>query len=468
MRDTPMSDETNLQTVDATNEPLFCKPCKIFESNNLHEIHININEFRQNPASEASGFTVKESSKPDASSFTKFSETVGPWVALLSAVFVIYKYIKDRGDNRTGKVIERYEKHITEFYGPMKELREESKILYDVFAVDVKNKFREQNDEKHFRTLRYLRENRPDTFTIYDQEILKQITHISQKNIEFIEKHGGVIDSPALSALLGKLCAHFKVMQIAAEGKAIGAPERIEDIVFPLETDGAIDNEVKKINHKLRKLRNAVPFKIRVKNIKIRTMINQTIRFYNENSDRYYRDTNHVDMSDSYRRFRSRVVPGGRILDAGCGVGRDTRYFISKGYKVQSFDLSLKMCEITRRYPFAFCEQMSFKDVDYYEEYDAIWANASLLHVAPKDMVDVFARLARALKVGGVLFASFKTPKNYVKRDSRKFYFHSKAQIEQYIMETGYDLQLVESWSSFKENNDNNEEFESYIWIRNS
>ncbi|EGQ9830258.1 TPA: methyltransferase domain-containing protein [Vibrio vulnificus] len=456
------------KNVEVTDGPLFCKPCKILESNNLLEVHINMSEFGVNPISSASAITVVEPSKQEPSFFTKAIETAGPWVGLISALFVIYKYMNDRRDARTAKIIERYEKHIAEFYGPMKALREESKILYDIFALEAKTQFEDQNEGQRFRTLRHLREHQPNTLPNYDQEILKQIITISQKNIEFIEKHGGIIDSSALSSLLGKLCAHFKVMQIAADGNAVGAPKKLEEIVFPLETDGAIDNEVKKIDQKLRKLRKAVPFGVRVKKLRNSLMPNRTISFYDNNSDRYYRDTNHVDMSESYKKFRENIVLGGRILDAGCGVGRDTRFFISKGYKVQSFDLSAEMCKITRKYPFAFCQQMSFKDVDYHEEYDGIWANASLLHVPPRDMVDVIGRLARALKINGALFASFKTSRNFTSKDIRKFYFHTKDDLARYIDESGYNLELIDSWSSHKNGDEQDEEFESYIWVRGS
>ncbi len=51
---------------------------------------------------------------------------------------------------------------------------------------------------------------------------------------------------------------------------------------------------------------------------------------------------------------------------------------------------------------------MRFQDVDWEDEFDGIWACASLLHVPQGELPDVVDRLTRALRPGGVLYASFK------------------------------------------------------------
>ncbi|WP_025542950.1 hypothetical protein, partial [Vibrio parahaemolyticus] len=279
--------------------------------------------------------------------------------AVLSLAFVAYRYLSDKKEERRKLEKSKLEDSLKTLYGPLKELREESKRLYETFALDLKHEHMEVYRER-FRTLTYLRSHSPKDLPEHDREILKHIIEISKKNVEFIEQNGWAIESPALSTLLGKLCAHFRIMEIAAEGKLIGAPDELEDIVFPLETDGAIDNEINRIQNKIQELSqlSQKPFWSRFM-IKV-NKISPTTAFYNENADAYYLQTNHIDMSSTYEKYRKYVKPSGRILDAGCGVGRDTRYFISKGYKVQSFDISENMCKITNSYPFSFCKQMSF------------------------------------------------------------------------------------------------------------
>ncbi|MBV5328534.1 MAG: class I SAM-dependent methyltransferase, partial [Chlorobium sp.] len=70
--------------------------------------------------------------------------------------------------------------------------------------------------------------------------------------------------------------------------------------------------------------------------------------------------------------FRKHISKGGMILDAGCGVGRDTRYFIQHGYKVVSFDASERMVQLCSQYPFAYCRQQSFADIESIQEFDAV------------------------------------------------------------------------------------------------
>lgn len=52
-------------------------------------------------------------------------------------------------------------------------------------------------------------------------------------------------------------------------------------------------------------------------------------------------------MSDIYKRFEEHLKPGSRILDLGCGSGRDSKYFLDKGNDVVSLDASETMCKKT-------------------------------------------------------------------------------------------------------------------------
>ena len=71
---------------------------------------------------------------------------------------------------------------------------------------------------------------------------------------------------------------------------------------------------------------------------------NRTIEDYNTHADRYSEVTRNADMSDIYKRFEEHLKPGSRILDLGCGSGRDSKYCLDKGYKGVSLDASEAMC----------------------------------------------------------------------------------------------------------------------------
>jgi len=58
----------------------------------------------------------------------------------------------------------------------------------------------------------------------------------------------------------------------------------------------------------------------------------------NEKAECYFKETINIDMSDLYNEFLKYVNEYGHILDAGCGSGGDSLYFINQGYKVVAID----------------------------------------------------------------------------------------------------------------------------------
>jgi SAM-dependent methyltransferase len=133
-----------------------------------------------------------------------------------------------------------------------------------------------------------------------------------------------------------------------------------------------------------------------------------TSAYYELNAQAYFDATLHVDMSDLYDQFLHYIPPGGRILDAGSGSGRDTFAFLQKGYEVHSFDSSPALAELSTRLTGVPTQVIRFQEFESVLRYDGIWACASLLHVPTKELHDALARSLRALKPGGVLYVSVK------------------------------------------------------------
>ncbi|MDP2646520.1 MAG: class I SAM-dependent methyltransferase [Desulfobacterales bacterium] len=133
-----------------------------------------------------------------------------------------------------------------------------------------------------------------------------------------------------------------------------------------------------------------------------------TVLFYEQNASVFSLDTGSVDMAHIYAEFLPFLPKGGRILDAGCGSGRDSVFFKRKGFSVKAFDASKTLAEVASRTLGEPVEVMTFLDLEAGDEYDGIWACASLLHVHDGEMDDVLQRLMRSLKKSGVLYASFK------------------------------------------------------------
>lgn len=106
--------------------------------------------------------------------------------------------------------------------------------------------------------------------------------------------------------------------------------------------------------------------------------------------------------------FLARLRPGARILELGCGGGRDTKAMIAAGFDVDPTDGCAEMAAQAKARIGRPVRTMRFDQLDAVAEYDAIWANACLLHVPADALSDILARIYRALKPGGWHCASYK------------------------------------------------------------
>lgn len=140
----------------------------------------------------------------------------------------------------------------------------------------------------------------------------------------------------------------------------------------------------------------------------IRATMTHTLDYYNRNAETFFQTTADVDMTPLYERFIKLVGKEGHILDAGCGSGRDARAFKQMGYQVSAFDASVKLAQLAQTHAGITVDVLSFTDFCAVNQFDGIWACASLLHLRQSELPDAFARLWRGLKPGGVLYVSFK------------------------------------------------------------
>lgn len=131
------------------------------------------------------------------------------------------------------------------------------------------------------------------------------------------------------------------------------------------------------------------------------------VDYYEAHADEYCRSTVGLDMSSVYKRFLSQLAPGSHILDAGCGSGRDSKVFVQNGHTITAFDASPEMARFASAYTGQKCRVLCFQEVNFQQEFDAIWACASLLHVPKSELESVLYRLIAALRNGGIMYSSF-------------------------------------------------------------
>jgi 2-polyprenyl-3-methyl-5-hydroxy-6-metoxy-1,4-benzoquinol methylase len=149
--------------------------------------------------------------------------------------------------------------------------------------------------------------------------------------------------------------------------------------------------------------------------------ISKNIDYYNKNADSFFEGSVNADMSYERDRFISLLPAGGKVLDAGCGSGRDSKAFLERGFEITAFDASEEMCKRASEYIGQEVINMLFQDVTYKDEFDGVWASASLLHVSIEELPAIIRKMNEALKSGGVMYASFKYGDGIQMRGERRF-----------------------------------------------
>ena len=133
-----------------------------------------------------------------------------------------------------------------------------------------------------------------------------------------------------------------------------------------------------------------------------------TLNYYDAHALEYCESTRHLDLHEVYDRFLKELASGAHILDAGCGSGRDTKIFLNRSYRVTAIEASTELARLASAFTNHRSEILLFQNMEFHEEFDGIWACASLLHVPKIEMKDVLERFVKALKPGGVFYISLK------------------------------------------------------------
>jgi len=115
-----------------------------------------------------------------------------------------------------------------------------------------------------------------------------------------------------------------------------------------------------------------------------------------------------LDMEKSYLRFLKYLAPKSTILDAGCGSGRDVKAFYERGYQVHGIDGSEEIVKFASEYTGSHIVHLCFEEMTFQDNFDGIWANASLVHMSPKELEAIFPRFIKALRPDGYWHILFK------------------------------------------------------------
>lgn len=171
-----------------------------------------------------------------------------------------------------------------------------------------------------------------------------------------------------------------------------------------------------------------------------------SIGFYEQNAEDFFNRSVDADMSVGRAEFTALLPSGGRVLDAGCGSGRDALAFARMGFDVTAMEASPRLAELARAHTGLPIKVMTFNDVAWRDTFDGVWACASLLHIARADLAAAVGRLREALRPGGVLWMSFKYGAGERQTGERRFTDLDEAGATALLGETGsLDLLALET-----------------------
>ena len=189
----------------------------------------------------------------------------------------------------------------------------------------------------------------------------------------------------------------------------------------------------------------------------------KTIDYYNKHAEEFTTSTFEVDMKSLYQPFLAELPEGARILDVGCGSGRDTLAFKNKGYQVDAIDYSEELVKKATRLTGIPIKLKSFYEVDEYEAYDGIWACASLLHCERSRLAEVLEKMVQALKPNGVIYMSFKYGDSDRDQDGRQFTDLDENQAEA-LLEQFDNVQHIQQWVTLDQRPDRQEKWLNLLW----
>lgn len=169
-----------------------------------------------------------------------------------------------------------------------------------------------------------------------------------------------------------------------------------------------------------------------------------TLEYYNKNAKLYFNQTITGNLQENYTKFLTKIPNGCYILDFGCGSGRDSKYFIENGYKVNAIDGSIEMCKLASEYINQDVKCMKFGELNEENTYDAIWACSSILHVEKEELPNILNRMVKALKQNGIIYTAFKKGKGYEVKEGKYYNFLTREDLEIILDALDQNIKIID------------------------
>jgi len=185
-----------------------------------------------------------------------------------------------------------------------------------------------------------------------------------------------------------------------------------------------------------------------------------SIEYYNLNSHSFFNDTYSVDMSSIYDKFIKNIPNGAHILDAGCGSGRDALYFSQCGYVVTAFDGAKELVKLARKNTGLDIQHLMFDELNYNNQFDAVWASASLLHINFQLLPHILFKFINSIIIDGIFYFSVKYGNKETEKNGRNFTNLNEQRLHEMLSSMDM-IKVIDVWVT----DDNRPERQNEKWL---
>lgn len=182
--------------------------------------------------------------------------------------------------------------------------------------------------------------------------------------------------------------------------------------------------------------------------------LSETIAVYDQIAAAFAARWGSLRLDRALDTFAQAVPNPRRVLDLGCGPGRDMGFLTELGCQVTGLDASAGMVSEARHVlPNAVLVQANLRLPPFAAgSFDGVWACASLVHLPHTALPHALVTISQLLRwPGGVLYLALKggTGEQWVAHaENRRLFFayYQLSEIETVLDQAGF--QVLESWSA--------------------